>query len=81
MATAKHQDQMSMHDITWRSNAEVKSSTLPLGSLLLKLMIRPEAMPAIANAAAVTMAMFAPGLVTTSLSDPARYNLGCKMAH
>ena len=44
-------------------------------------MMSPEAMPAIANAAAVTMAMFAPGLVATSRSDPARYDLGCKTAH
>lgn len=52
-------------------------TTLPLGSLLLKLMIRPDAMPAMAKEPAVTMAMFAPGLTCTSLSDPARYDLGC----
>ena len=40
----------------------------------------PEAIAAIANAPAVTMAMLAAGLAWTSLSEPARYSLGCIFA-
>lgn len=40
----------------------------------------PEAIAAIANAPAVTTAMLAAGLAWTSLSEPARYSLGCIFA-
>ena len=43
--------------------------SIPLG-LLWKFVIRPEAMAAMATAAAVTIAMFAPGSGDTSRSDP-----------